>query len=76
MLLLEEIRLFLDPEDDEDDEGLIEDENDADEKEIALALRGMVLELKACGNDVCGLSHSYLSLKADTFRDFLVDRNT
>ena len=41
--LLKEIRLLLDPEDDEDDEDLTED---AEEKEIALALRGMLLELK------------------------------
>lgn len=41
--LLKEIRLLLDPEDDENEEDLIED---ADEKEIVLALRGMVLELK------------------------------
>ena len=37
--LLTEIRLLLDPEDDAD-------EDDAEEKEIALALRSMVLELK------------------------------
>lgn len=43
--LLKEIRLLLDPEDGEDEEDLTED--DAEEKEIALALRGMVLELKA-----------------------------
>lgn len=42
--LLKEIRLLLDPEDDEDDEELIED---AEEKEIVLALRTIVLELKA-----------------------------
>jgi hypothetical protein len=42
-----EIRLLLDPEDDEDEENLTEDEDDAEEKEIALALRGMALELKA-----------------------------
>ena len=41
--LLKEIRLLLDPEAEEDDEDLIED---AEQKEIALALRGMVLELK------------------------------
>ena len=41
--LLKEIRSLLDPEDDEDEEDLTED---AEEKEIALALRGMVLELK------------------------------
>jgi hypothetical protein len=44
--LLKEIRLLLDPEDDEDDEGLVEDEDDAEEKEIALALRSTLLELK------------------------------
>jgi hypothetical protein len=44
--LLKEIHLLLDPEDEEDDEGLIEDNDDADKKEIALALRSMVLELK------------------------------
>ena len=42
--LLKEIRSLLDPEDDEED--LDDDTDDADEKEIALALRGMVLELK------------------------------
>jgi HK97 family phage prohead protease len=41
--LLKEIRALLDPEDDEDDEDLTED---AEEKEIALALRSMVRELK------------------------------
>jgi hypothetical protein len=40
--LLKEIRALLDPEDDEDAEGLTEDE----EKEVALALRSMVLDLK------------------------------
>jgi hypothetical protein len=44
--LLKEIHLLLDPEDDDDEEDLIEDEDNADEKEIALALRGMVRELK------------------------------
>jgi hypothetical protein len=42
--LLKEIRSLLDPESDEDQEEPIDD---VDEKEIALALRGMVLELKA-----------------------------
>jgi hypothetical protein len=42
--LLKEIQSLLDPEDDEEE--LIDDEDDADEKEIALALRGMVRELK------------------------------
>jgi hypothetical protein len=40
--LLKEIRTLVDPEDHEEDPT----EDDADEKEIALALRGMVLELK------------------------------
>jgi HK97 family phage prohead protease len=40
--LLKEIRTLLDPEDDADDEDL----DDAEEKEIALALRCVVLELK------------------------------
>jgi hypothetical protein len=42
--LVREIRALLDPE---DDEGEDDDANDAAEKEIALALRSMVLELKA-----------------------------
>ena len=42
--LLKEVRALLDPEDDEVED---DDDNDADEKEIALALRSMVLELKA-----------------------------
>jgi uncharacterized protein len=41
--LLKEIRLLLDPEVEEEDDDQIED---AEEKEIALALRRMVLELK------------------------------
>ena len=45
--LLKEIRLPLDAEDDDDEEDLIAHEDDLDEKEIALALRSMVLELKA-----------------------------
>jgi hypothetical protein len=45
--LLKEIRLLLDPEDDEDGEDPTNHEDDADEKEIALALRGMVRELTA-----------------------------
>ena len=45
--LLKEIRALLDPEDDEDEEDLIEDEDDADEKEIAFALRSMLLELNS-----------------------------
>jgi hypothetical protein len=45
--LLKEIQSLIDPEDDEDEEDLIEDEDDVDEKEIAFALRRMVLELKA-----------------------------
>jgi hypothetical protein len=48
--LLKEIRSLLDPEDDYDDEDPVEDEDDADEKEIALALRSMLLELKASDN--------------------------
>jgi hypothetical protein len=39
--LLKEIRTLLDPDDEEGDP------DDEDEKKIALALRGMVLELKA-----------------------------
>jgi hypothetical protein len=42
--LLKEIRALLDPKDDEVED---DDDNDADEKEIALALRSVVLELKA-----------------------------
>jgi Escherichia/Staphylococcus phage prohead protease len=42
--LLKESRSLLDSEDDEEEEGLADD---TDEKEIALALRSMVLELKA-----------------------------
>lgn len=41
--LLKEIRALLHPEEDEDD---LLDEDDGEEKEIALALRGMLLELK------------------------------
>jgi hypothetical protein len=44
--LLKEIQSLIGPEDDEDDSDLIEDEDDVDEKEIALALRSMVRELK------------------------------
>jgi hypothetical protein len=38
---------MLRPEDDDDEEELIEDEAYADEKKIALALRAMMLDLKA-----------------------------
>jgi hypothetical protein len=41
--LLKEIRLLVDPGDDEEDEDLTAGE----EKEVAIALRSMVLELKA-----------------------------
>jgi hypothetical protein len=44
--LLKEICLLIAPEDDGDEVDLIEDEDEAEEKEIALAVRGMVLELK------------------------------